>query len=84
LNSGLKICESGQWPREEVGLNGRYPYRDKEDGCVWIREDNFEYTMRSTYKKIKNEIKEEDEVVFDIFWKIKTLPTTNVRLESVT
>lgn len=48
-------------------MNGRYPYRDKEDGCVWIREDNFEYTMRSTYKKIKNEIKEEDEVVFDIF-----------------
>jgi len=32
--------------------------------------------VRSAYSKLRNEIRVEDEILYDKFWKSKTLPTT--------
>lgn len=47
--------------------------RDKEDEWVWKVEDNFEYIVRSTYKRTRNKLRGEDDTMFNIFWKVEAL-----------
>jgi len=50
--------------------------KNKEDEWLWKREDNIQYIIRLTYKKLRNEVRGEEEEVYSKLWRIKTLPLT--------
>jgi len=53
--------------------------KEKDDVQVWKGDQNLKYTRRSTYERVRNELRGEKMTVYDKFWRIKALPTTQVR-----
>ena len=41
--------------------------RDIEDELVQIREDNAKYSVKLPYKRVKNEVRGDDEALFEAF-----------------
>jgi len=49
---------------------------DKKDKRVWKGDEKLEYTMSLTYKRVWNKVRGKIRLyMYDIFWKIRTLPT---------
>ena len=38
-----------------------------KDELVQIREDNTKYSVKLAYKRVKNEVRGDDEALFDVF-----------------
>jgi len=55
-------------------------HRENKDESVWKEDEKLEYTLKSTYKKLRNETIRENEEVYDKLCKIKSLPTTQLCL----
>ena len=41
--------------------------RDMEDELVQIREDNSKYSVKLAYKRVNNEVRGDDEALFEAF-----------------
>jgi len=52
--------------------------KEKEDERVWKGEENLGYIGKSIYRMLMNAFIGVDEELYDMLWKIKGLPTTQL------
>jgi len=57
---------------------------EKVDNWIWKEGDSRRYTVKYAYVILRRELQGEDSLIFEQFWKIKSIPLHKNCLESVT
>ena len=57
-------------------IEGRTLNKDRENEWIWNDRETQDYMVKYAYKRLNSRIKDEETFLYKLFWKTKTLPTT--------